>query len=59
MYYTPEKVNPTFRFVNYLQEFCENATVLLCAKICLMCFNTDESGKMLYFSYLQVLKILL
>ena len=47
MYYTPEKVNPKFRFVNYLQEFCENATVLLCAKICLICFNTDESGKML------------
>ena len=59
MYFTPEKVNPTFRFVNYLQKFCENATVLLCAKVCSICFNTDESGKMLYFSYVQVLEILL
>ena len=58
MYYSPENVNPTFWFVNYLQDFCENATVILCSKICLICFNIDESGKMLYFSYLQVLKIL-
>ena len=56
MYYTPEKVNPTIRFVNYLQEFCENATVLLCAKICLICFNTDESRGMLYLAICRCLK---
>ena len=37
MYYTPNIS---------VQEFCENATVLLYAKIC---FNTDESGENVIF----------
>ena len=59
MYYTPEKVNPHIGSLTTIKRFVRTPQFFCVRRYASYALMPTNRGKMLYFSYLQVLEILL